>query len=42
METVYTVAPFLIIAVLFYYTAVVQADVDRVSKDPDVVVEVVA
>jgi cytochrome c oxidase subunit 2 len=42
METVYTIAPFLIIAVLFYYTAIVQADVDRVSKDPDVVVEVVA
>jgi cytochrome c oxidase subunit 2 len=42
METVYTIAPFLIIAVLFYYTAIVQADVDRTSKDPDVVVEVVA
>jgi cytochrome c oxidase subunit 2 len=42
METVYTIAPFLIIAVLFYYTAVVQADVDRTSKNPDLVVEVVA
>jgi len=42
METVYTVAPFLIIAVLFYYTAIVQADVDRVSKNPDLTVEVVA
>jgi cytochrome c oxidase subunit 2 len=42
METVYTVAPFLIIAVLFYYTAVVQTDVDRLSRNPDVVVEVVA
>lgn len=41
METVYTVAPFLIIAVLFYYTAVIQTDVDRTSKNPDVVVEVV-
>jgi len=42
METLYTVAPFLIIAVLFYYTAVIQTDVDKVSKNPDVVVEVVA
>jgi cytochrome c oxidase subunit II len=42
METLYTVAPFLIIAVLFYYTAVIQTDVDRTSKNPDVVVEVVA
>jgi cytochrome c oxidase subunit 2 len=42
METLYTVAPFLIIAVLFYYTAVVQTDVNRLSKNPDVVVEVVA
>jgi cytochrome c oxidase subunit 2 len=42
METVYTVAPFLIIAVLFYYTAIVQTDVDRLSKNPDVTVEVVA
>lgn len=41
METVYTIAPFMIISVLFYYTAVIQADVDRTSKDPDVVVEVV-
>jgi cytochrome c oxidase subunit 2 len=41
METLYTIAPFLIIAVLFYYTAVVQADVDRLSRDPDVTVEVV-
>lgn len=42
METVYTVAPFLIISVLFYYTAIIQTDVDRTSKNPDVVVEVVA
>jgi cytochrome c oxidase subunit II len=42
METLYTVAPFLIIAVLFYYTAIVQTDVNKVSKDPDVTVEVVA
>jgi cytochrome c oxidase subunit II len=42
METLYTVAPFLVIAVLFYYTAVVQTDVDKTTKNPDVVVEVVA
>jgi cytochrome c oxidase subunit 2 len=42
METLYTVAPFLIIAVLFYYTAIVQTDVNKVSKNPDVTVEVVA
>jgi cytochrome c oxidase subunit 2 len=28
--------------VLFYYTAIVQTDVDRLSKNPDVTVEVVA
>lgn len=42
IEVLYTVMPFLVIAVLFYYTAVVQTDVDRVSEDPDVTVEVVA
>ncbi|GGK26650.1 cytochrome c oxidase subunit II [Pilimelia terevasa] len=42
METIYTATPFLVIAVLFYYTAIVQADVERTSKNPDVVVEVVA
>ncbi|GAA2528975.1 cytochrome c oxidase subunit II [Pilimelia columellifera] len=42
METLYTAAPFLVIAVLFYYTAIVQTDVDRTSKNPDVTVEVVA
>jgi cytochrome c oxidase subunit II len=42
MEVLYTVTPFLIIAVLFYYTAVIQNDVTRISKNPDVVVEVVA
>jgi cytochrome c oxidase subunit II len=41
METLYTVVPFLVIAVLFYYTAVIQTDVVRTSKNPDVVVEVV-
>jgi len=42
METIYTAAPFLIIAVLFYYTSIVQTAVDKTSKHPDVVVEVAA
>lgn len=42
MEVLYTVAPVLIVAVLFYYTAIVQTDVDKLSKNPDQVVEVVA
>jgi cytochrome c oxidase subunit II len=42
MEFLYTIAPILVVCVLFYYTAVVQTDVDRKSPDPDVVVEVVA
>jgi cytochrome c oxidase subunit 2 len=42
METLYTVTPILIVAVLFYYTAIVQTDVDKMSRNPDQVVEVVA
>ncbi|MEJ3745289.1 cytochrome c oxidase subunit II [Actinomycetes bacterium KLBMP 9797] len=42
MEFLYTIAPILVVCVLFYYTAIVQTDVDRVSKNPDVTVEVVA
>jgi cytochrome c oxidase subunit II len=42
LETLYTVTPILIVAVLFYYTAIVQTDVDKLSKNPDQVVEVVA
>jgi len=42
IELIYTVVPFLVIAVLFYYTAVVQTDVSRLSRNPDVRVEVVA
>jgi len=42
MEVFYTVAPFLVIAVLFYYTVVVQNEVNETSADPDVTVEVVA
>jgi cytochrome c oxidase subunit 2 len=42
MEVLYTVTPFLVIAVLFYYTAVIQSEAAQVSSNPDVVVEVVA
>jgi cytochrome c oxidase subunit II len=42
MEVLYTVAPVLIVAVLFYYTAIVQTNVDKQSGNPDQVVEVVA
>ncbi|MFC0533862.1 aa3-type cytochrome oxidase subunit II [Phytohabitans kaempferiae] len=42
MEFLYTIAPILVVCVLFYYTAVVQTDVDRKSGNPDVTVEVVA
>ncbi|MFC7533408.1 cytochrome c oxidase subunit II [Actinoplanes sp. GCM10030250] len=41
MEILYTVTPVLIVAVLFYYTAIVQTSVDKLSKDPDQIVEVV-
>jgi cytochrome c oxidase subunit 2 len=42
LETVYTIAPFLIVTILFYYTAVVQTAVERIPRNPDVKVEVVA
>jgi cytochrome c oxidase subunit 2 len=42
IELLFTVTPFLIIAVLFYYTAVIQTDVNKLSKNPDVTVEVIA
>jgi cytochrome c oxidase subunit 2 len=42
MEVFYTVVPFLVIAVLFYYTVVIQNDINDTSPDPDVTVEVVA
>lgn len=42
MEFLYTIAPILVVCVLFYYTAVVQTDVDKVRNNPDTVnVEVV-
>jgi cytochrome c oxidase subunit 2 len=42
MEFLYTIAPILVVGVLFYYTAVVQTDVDKRTNNPDVTVEVVA
>jgi cytochrome c oxidase subunit 2 len=42
IEVLYTVLPFLVIAVLFYYTAIVQTDVNKLSSDAKVNVEVVA
>jgi cytochrome c oxidase subunit 2 len=42
IEILYSVLPFLVISVLFYYTAVVQTDVDQIRPNPDVTVEVVA
>jgi cytochrome c oxidase subunit 2 len=41
LEVLYTVIPFLVVAVLFFYTAIVQTDVNRLSANPDVRVEVV-
>ena len=42
MEFLYTVAPILIVSVLFYYTAIVQTDVDADYQEPRRTVEVVA
>nr|WP_232533759.1 cytochrome c oxidase subunit II [Plantactinospora sp. KBS50] len=42
MEFLYTIAPILIVCVLFYYTAIVQTNVDKLNRNPSVVVEVVA
>ncbi|GAB1690343.1 cytochrome c oxidase subunit II [Krasilnikovia sp. M28-CT-15] len=42
MEVLYTVTPVLVVAILFYYTAIVQTSVDKLSKNPDQVVEIVA
>ncbi|WP_051105019.1 aa3-type cytochrome oxidase subunit II [Catelliglobosispora koreensis] len=41
IEVLYTVLPFLVVSVLFFYTAKVQTEVNRVSANPDVTVEVV-
>lgn len=42
IEVLYTVVPFLIVAVLFYYTAIIQTYVDKRSANPDVTVAVEA
>jgi cytochrome c oxidase subunit II len=42
IELLYSVAPFLIVSVLFYYTAVIQTDVNKTTANPDVVVDVTA
>lgn len=42
IEVIYTVVPFLIISVLFYYTAVTETFVNKVSDKPDTSVQVVA
>jgi cytochrome c oxidase subunit II len=42
MEMLYSVVPFLIISVLFYYTAIVQTAVDKEPANPDVTVDVIA
>ncbi|QSB13526.1 cytochrome c oxidase subunit II [Natronosporangium hydrolyticum] len=42
MEVLYTITPFLVIAVLFYHTVVIQDEVEATTPDPDVTVEVVA
>ena len=41
IEVLYTVVPFVIIAVLFFYTAVDENYVNKVAKDPDVVINIV-
>jgi cytochrome c oxidase subunit II len=42
IELIYSVVPFLIISVLFYYTAIVQTDVNRIDAHPDLTVNVEA
>ncbi|OLB79545.1 MAG: cytochrome c oxidase subunit II [Actinobacteria bacterium 13_2_20CM_2_71_6] len=42
IEILYTVVPFLVISVLFYYTAIVQSAVDRQPRTPEVNVDVTA
>lgn len=40
MEVLYTVAPVVVVAVLFWFTVAVENDVTDVSGDPDLVVDV--
>jgi cytochrome c oxidase subunit II len=41
LEIAYTIVPFLIIAVLFSYTAVIENEVNKVSANPDTTVHVI-
>jgi cytochrome c oxidase subunit II len=41
MEIFYTIAPFIIIAVLFYYTVLAQNEVTARAPDPEVTIDVV-
>ena len=40
IELIYSVVPFLVIAVLFFYTAVNQTSVDKISANPQVTVDI--
>lgn len=42
IEVLYTAVPFLVVAVLFYYTAITESYVNREPANPDVTVQVVA
>ncbi len=42
IEVLYTIVPFLVVSVLFYYTAVTESFVNKESQRPDVTVNVVA
>jgi cytochrome c oxidase subunit II len=42
LELVLTVVPFLIVAVLFYFTVVVQEKLQHLEKDPEVVIDITA
>jgi cytochrome c oxidase subunit II len=40
LELLYSVLPFLVISVLFYYTAITETNINKVSANPDVTVQV--
>ncbi|GIG69000.1 aa3-type cytochrome oxidase subunit II [Phytomonospora endophytica] len=42
MELLFTVTPFIVIAVLFYYTAIIQSNVTKVDENPDQTIQVTA
>ncbi|WP_040768753.1 cytochrome c oxidase subunit II [Tsukamurella sp. 1534] len=42
LELLYTAVPFLIIAVLFYFTVIVQTKVEKLEDNPDVTIDVTA